>query len=90
MDLLTIFGGLITFLLSIVAYFIRQLHSDFRRVEKDLTEVKTTTSLIKSEFKSGYDLLNQKVEFLEKRLENVERFYVSPSSEKKMSSLNPS
>ncbi len=84
MDLLTLFGGLITFLLSIVAYFIRQLHSDFRRVEKDLTEVKTTTSLIKSEFKSGYDLLNQKVEFLEKRLENVERFYVPPGSEKKM------
>ena len=84
MDILTLFGGMITFLLSIVAYFIRQLHTDFRRVEKDLTEVKTTTSLIKSEFKSGYDLLNQKVGFLEKRIENIERFYVPPGSEKKL------
>ena len=80
MDILTLFGGMITFLLSIVAYFIRQLHTDFRRVEKDLTEVKTTTSLIKSEFKSGYDLLNQKVGFLEKRIENIERLYVPPGS----------
>ena len=75
---------MITFLLSIVAYFIRQLHTDFRRVEKDLTEVKTTTSLIKSEFKSGYDLLNQKVGFLEKRIENMERLYTPPGSEKKL------
>ena len=84
MDILTLFGGMITFLLSIVAYFIRQLHTDFRRVEKDLTEVKTTTSLIKSEFKSGYDLLNQKVGFLEKRIENMERLYTPPGSEKKL------
>jgi hypothetical protein len=84
MDLLTIFSGLITLLLSVVAYFIRQLHTDFRRVEKELIEVKTTTSLIKSEFKNGYDLLSQRVSFLEKRLENVERFYVPPGSETRM------
>ena len=67
-----VFGGLMTVLLSIIAYFVRQLHTDFKNVEKDLIEVKTTTSIIKSELKSGYDLLNQKVGFIERRVENLE------------------
>ena len=56
----TLFGTLITLLLSIVAYFIKQLHTDFKRMEKDLVEVKTMALIIKTEFKSGNDLLNQK------------------------------
>ena len=68
----TLFGTLITLLLSIVAYFIKQLHTDFKSMEKDLVEVKTMALIIKNEFKSGNDLLNQKVEYLEKRLNNIE------------------
>ena len=68
----TLFGTLITLLLSIVAYFIKQLHTDFKSMEKDLVEVKTMALIIKTEFKSGNDLLNQKVEFLEKRVSNIE------------------
>ena len=66
------FGALISLLLSIVAYFIKQLHTDFKRMEKDVTEVKTMAILIKTEFKSSNDLLNQKVDFLEKRVNNIE------------------
>ena len=51
-----IFGSITSILLSVVAYFIKQLHSDFRKMELDLSEVKTTTMLIKTEFKSRYDL----------------------------------
>ncbi|HRZ74651.1 MAG TPA: hypothetical protein P5335_06955 [Flavobacterium sp.] len=68
----TLFGTLITLLLSIVAYFIKQLHTDFKSMEKDLVEVKTMALIIKTEFKSGNDLLNQKVEFLEKRVSKIE------------------
>ena len=46
-----VFGSLIRMLLAIVAYFIKQLHSDFKNMEKDLTEVKTMALLIKTEFK---------------------------------------
>jgi chaperonin cofactor prefoldin len=42
-------------------------------MERDLMEVKATTKLIKSEFKSGFDLLTQRVEFLEKRVDMLER-----------------
>ena len=68
----TLFGTLITLLLSIVAYFIKQLHTDFKSMEKDWVEVKTMALIIKTEFKSGNDLLNQKVEYLEKRVNNIE------------------
>ena len=68
----TLFGTLMTLLLSIVAYFIKQLHTDFKSMEKDLIEVKTMALIIKTEFKSGNDLLNQKVEYLEKRVNNIE------------------
>ena len=68
----TLFGTLITLLLSVVAYFIKQLHTDFKSMEKDLIEVKTMALIIKTEFKSGNDLLNQKVEYLEKRVNIIE------------------
>jgi len=67
-----IFGSITSILLSIVAYFIKQLHSDFRKMELDLSEVKTMTMLIKTEFNSRYDLLCQRVEYLEKRIESIE------------------
>jgi hypothetical protein len=69
-----LFGTLITLLLSVVAYFIKQLHTDFKSVEKDLIEVKTMVLIIKTEFKSGNDLLNQKVEYIEKRVHDLELF----------------
>ncbi len=71
-NITVLFGSLISVLLSVVAYFIKQLHTDFKRMEKDLVEVKTMALIIKNEFKSGNDLLNQKVEYLEKRVNNIE------------------
>ncbi len=71
-NITVLFGTLITLLLSVVAYFIKQLHTDFKSMEKDLIEVKTMALIIKTEFKSGNDLLNQKVEYLEKRVSNIE------------------
>lgn len=76
-DLSLILGTLITVLLSVIAFFIKQLHTDFRKVEKDLTEVKTTTQLIKSEFKSSYDLLSQRVTFMERRIELIEQLNIN-------------
>jgi hypothetical protein len=61
-------------LLAVVAYFMKQLHSDFKRVEKDVTEVKATTALIKAEFKGINELMNQRLEFLEKRINHIESF----------------
>ena len=67
-----LFGSLSSVLLAIVAYFIRQLHSDFKTMERDISEVKTMALLIKSEFKTSYDLLSQKVKYLEQRVTKLE------------------
>lgn len=71
-DITLILGGLITILLSLIAYFIKQLHTDFKRVERDLIEVKTTTQIIKTEFRSSFEIISQRVLFLEKRLKKLE------------------
>ena len=66
------FYALISVLLAIVAYFLRQLLADFKRVEKDVTEVKATMALIKAEFKGINELMNQRIEFLERRIHHLE------------------
>lgn len=78
-----VFGSIISMLLTIVAYFIKQLHSDFKKMEKDLTEVKTMALLIKTEFKNSYDLLNQKVDYLEHRVNIIEQNILKHSGNEK-------
>ena len=56
---------------------------DFRKMEKDLTEVKTMAILIKTEFRSSNDLLNQKVDYLEKRVNNIELTILKHSENEK-------
>jgi hypothetical protein len=68
------FYSLLSVMLGVVAFFLKQLHSDFKRVEKDVTEVKTITALIKTEFKGINELMNQRIEFLEKRLTHIETY----------------
>ena len=72
MVLNVLFGSISSLLLAVVAYFIKQLHSDFKKMEKDITEVKTMALLIKTEFKNSYDLISQRVEYLEIRITNLE------------------
>ena len=71
-NLTVLFGSLISVLLSVVAYFIKQLHTDFKRMKKDLVEVKTMALIIKTEFKSDSELMNQKLTYLEQRLQLLE------------------
>ena len=77
------FGSLLSLLLGVVAYFLKQLHSDFKRVKKDVAEVKTTMALIKAEFKGINDLMNQKIEFLEKRVNHFESLFFKQSEPEK-------
>lgn len=78
-----LFGSVSSILLGVVAFFIRQLHSDFKKMEKDITEVKTMALLIKTEFKNSYDLLSQRVEYLEARISNLEMFNLKPKNDEK-------
>jgi hypothetical protein len=68
------FYTLISLLLGVVAYSIRQLHSDFKRVEKDVSEVKATKSILRTEFKGNVELIRQRSDFLEQRLSHLEHY----------------
>ncbi len=78
-----IFYALTTGLLGVVTYFLKQLLTDFKRVEKDVTEVKATMALIKTEFKGINDLMNQKIEFLEKRINHFESTFFNQNKDGK-------
>ena len=74
LTLSVLFGFISSVLLAIVAYFIKQLHTDFKSMEKDISEVKTMALIIKTEFKSSYDILNQKVQNLDQRISKIELY----------------
>ena len=74
LTLSVLFGFISSVLLAIVAYFIKQLHTDFKSMEKDISEVKTMALIIKTEFKSSYDILNQKVKNLDQRISKIELY----------------
>jgi hypothetical protein len=44
-------------------------------MQKDIAEVKTTTQLIKSEFKGGLELINQRVGQLEAKMKQFETIF---------------
>ncbi|WP_027376217.1 hypothetical protein [Kaistella palustris] len=69
-----LFGFISSVLLAIVAYFVKQLHADFKVMEKDISEVKTMALIIKTEFKSSYEILNKKVKNLEQRIGKIELY----------------
>lgn len=77
------FGFISSVLLSVVAYFIKQLHTDFKSVERDMSEVRTTALIIKTEFKSSYEILNQKVKSLEQKLKNLESYNLKNADHEK-------
>lgn len=60
-------------LFSLVAWFVRQLHADFKRFEQDIGEIKTSIRLIQADMKSGDELINQRIGFLERRLSLLEK-----------------
>ncbi len=53
-------------MVSIIAYFIRPLKPNFRRVQQFLLAMKTTVEVIKSELKANYELLRLRIAFLER------------------------
>ena len=65
-------SGLVSLLLGVVAYFLKQLINDFKRVEKDVVEVKNSAEVIRTEFKGMNALLHQRMDFNDKRLEKIE------------------
>jgi len=65
-------SGVVSLLLGTVAYFLKQLLNDFKRVEKEVVEVKNTAEIIQAEFRGMNALLHQRMDFADKRIERIE------------------
>ena len=69
-----ILGAVFSLLFSLIAYFLRQIHSDFRKVEQSVSEIKISIELIKSNTRSLALRLGQQIHFLEKRVDHLENY----------------
>ena len=78
-----LFGAVSSILLGVVAYFIKQLHTDFKNMELNIHEVKTMALIIKNEFKNSHDLLCQNVEYLEQRINKLELNHIKNQENEK-------
>nr|MBC7614382.1 hypothetical protein [Pseudopedobacter sp.] len=67
-NLSVIIGFLLSVMLSIIAWFIRQLHQDFRRVQEQVNLLQQTAKVIQSESRSAYELLKLRISFLDWRI----------------------
>ncbi|RKD12499.1 hypothetical protein BCY91_12710 [Pelobium manganitolerans] len=63
-------GSLVaSFLLGLIAYFIKQLHKDFKKVVQDLDEMRSANAIRYAETQAAHKLLNQRLDFMEWRLD---------------------
>ncbi|MFC5283505.1 hypothetical protein [Pedobacter alpinus] len=69
-------GSLLSIMLSVIAWFIRQLHHDFKCMQKEVSSLSHTAHLIQAESKSANELIKLKISFLEWRMEG----YGSPKN----------
>ncbi len=67
-----LFGSVICLLLALIVLFVWQLHADFKKVGKELEEAKAATTWINRVFKGSYQILNQRVYLIERRVKLLE------------------
>jgi len=66
-------GTILSFMLSIIAWFIRQLHQDFRNMQKEVNTLQQTANAIQLETRSSYEMIELKIGFLKWRLDEQEK-----------------
>ena len=63
---------LLSVVIGAVAFLIRQLIIYLKKVSNDITDLKNTITLIKSEYKGSSSLLNDKFDYLNGRVNRLE------------------
>jgi hypothetical protein len=66
-------GTLLSIMLSVIAWFIRQLHQDFRNMQKEVSALQQTANAIQLETRSSYEMIELKIGFLKWRIDEHEK-----------------
>jgi predicted Holliday junction resolvase-like endonuclease len=70
-----VMGTLVSVMLSIIAWFIRELHQDFRSMQKEVSSLQHTANSIQLESRSGSELIKLQMGFLEWRMKEYEKIH---------------
>jgi hypothetical protein len=65
MDVHGLIGILASGLLSVVAYFVKELHTDFRKMEQNFAGLRADVRVLGEKLRSDYDILSLRVDRLE-------------------------
>ncbi|MFN7611269.1 MAG: hypothetical protein ACK5QX_10105 [bacterium] len=63
-----LFGGL----LGIIGYFLREMHRDFKGLRNDVVTIMRSQSTSEEKGKSGFQLLSQRIDDIDARVERIE------------------
>ncbi len=74
-----VLGGILSLLFSLIAYFARQLHSDVKKMELNLAEIKISTELIKANMQSESTRTSERMAQHERRIQQLENYLLNPA-----------
>ena len=67
-----ILGSILSLLFSMIAFFTRQLYMEFKKVEINLAEIRTSTEVIKATMHVESIRIKEYLAFQDKRIEHLE------------------
>ncbi|HWV72383.1 MAG TPA: hypothetical protein VN040_11730 [Pseudosphingobacterium sp.] len=66
LEIITLLGFIVSLLLAVIAYFLKQFHKNVLQMEQDLRELKISIHWIKAKVNGHYEMLRYRIEQLEK------------------------
>ena len=67
-----VLGSILSVLFSLIAFFVRALHADFRKMELNLSEIKIDLEVIKANTASESSRSHERFSVQERRIEQLE------------------
>ena len=68
LEIITLLGCILSLLLTVIAYFLKQFHKNVLQMENDLRELKISIHWIKAKVNGHYEMLRHRIELLEKNI----------------------
>lgn len=70
--LFAIASSIVSVLLGIIAYFLKEIYSEFKEMKNQLNSALTRLAVAEERSRTGYKELNYRIDGIEKRVERIE------------------
>ena len=68
LEIITLLGFVVSLLLTVIAYFLKQFYKNVLQMENDLRELKISIHWIKAKVNGHYEMLHYRIERWEKNI----------------------